>query len=97
MNEYYVYILSNSVNNKTYVGVTNNLGRRIRQHNSIICGGARYTKSNNCIWNYHTIIENLNKHNALSIEKKIKIYSRKFKGTPIDKRLNALKYLKLII
>ena len=96
MDEYYVYILYN-LNNRTYVGMTNNLPRRIRQHNGIISGGARYTTSNkNYLWHYHTIIENLNKHDALSIEKKIKIYSRKCKGTSIDKRMNALKLLNLI-
>ena len=101
MNEYYVYVLYNLNNNRTYVGMTNNLARRIRQHNGIICGGAKYTTriaSNNTIWYYHTIIENLDKHNALSIEKKIKIYSRKYKGklTPIEKRINAIKFLNLI-
>ena len=93
MEEYYVYILCNLNNNKTYVGMTNNLSKRIRQHNSLIKGGARYTTNDKGIWIYHTIIENLNKSNALSIEKKIKIYSKKYKGTTIDKRLQAINYI----
>ena len=98
MNEYSVYILCNSINTRTYVGMTNNLARRIRQHNGLISGGARYTSSNkNNIWYYHTIIENFDKHNALSIEKKIKIYSRKYKGTPIEKRIKAVLFLEQLI
>ena len=94
MNEYSVYILCNLNNTRTYVGMTNNLQRRIRQHNGLISGGARYTSgNNNNVWYYHTIIENFNKHDALSIEKKIKIYSRKYKGTPIEKRIKALIFL----
>ena len=92
MNNYFVYILTNSTSNKTYVGMTNDLAHRIRQHNGIIKGGAKYTTNflNNGVWHYYTIIENLDKRNALSIEKKIKIYSRKMKGTPIEKRLKAV-------
>ena len=43
---YLVYILKS--NNLTYVGMTNNFFKRIRQHNKEIKGGARYTsKSEN--------------------------------------------------
>ena len=90
MNDYNVYVLCNNTNNQTYVGITNNLSRRIQQHNGLLCGGAKYTSRKNYIWYYHTILENYNKSNALSIEKKIKIYSRKYKGTPIEKRLQAI-------
>lgn len=90
MNSYFVYILINQ--KRTYVGMTNDLGHRIRQHNGLIKGGAKYTTNflNNDVWHYHTIIENLDKKTALSIEKKIKIYSKKYKGTPIEKRMKAL-------
>ena len=96
MNEYFVYIICNLI--RTYVGITIDLGHRIRQHNGIIKGGAKYTTNfiNNNIWYYHTIIENLDKRNALSIEKKIKIYSKKYKGTPIERRLKALDKLNLL-
>lgn len=30
--------------NKSYIGMTNNLGKRIKQHNGILSGGAKYTK-----------------------------------------------------
>ena len=41
-----LYLLENSVNKKTYLGVTNNINRRIRQHNCEIKGGAKYTSNN---------------------------------------------------
>ena len=46
--DYYVYLLINNVHNRTYLGITNNLKRRIRQHNCEIKGGAKYTSRNLC-------------------------------------------------
>lgn len=41
---YICYCLRSSTNvRRTYVGITNNFKRRIRQHNGKIKGGARYT------------------------------------------------------
>lgn len=40
---HYCYILGNNIDSKTYVGYTNNPQRRIRQHNGLIKGGAKYT------------------------------------------------------
>ncbi len=40
------YILQSSVNTRrTYVGMTNNMRRRIRQHNGALKGGARTTRA----------------------------------------------------
>ena len=44
MTDYLCYILASSDHKKTYVGITNNLRRRLRQHNGEICGGAKSTK-----------------------------------------------------
>lgn len=94
-NNYVIYVLTNTTNNKTYVGITNNPKRRIRQHNGEIVGGAKYTTSNkgDGFWCFYGFIENVNKKTALSLEKKIKIQSRKIKGKPIDRRLDAIKIL----
>ena len=41
---YLVYILV--CNNLYYIGMTNNFFRRWMQHNSLLRGGAKYTKKN---------------------------------------------------
>jgi len=69
-NIYYCYILTNGV--LTYNGSTNNLIRRLRQHNGEITGGAKYTK-NKGPWYYIFIMEGFkNKIDALKCEWKIK-------------------------
>jgi len=89
--DYIVYVLINDKNNCTYVGITNNSERRIRQHNNIIKGGAKYTTSKKCTWSYHSFILNCNKREALSIEKKIHIYSKKTVAkTPIERRIKCI-------
>jgi putative endonuclease len=95
-NNYLVYLLVNTINNCTYIGCTNNPQRRIRQHNGELVGGAKYTKmrKNDGNWIYYGQILNLEKRQALSIEKKIQKRSRKTKGsTPLEKRLNCISKL----
>jgi predicted GIY-YIG superfamily endonuclease len=46
LTNYVVYLLVNTVHNKTYIGITNNPTRRLRQHNGELVGGAKYTTSN---------------------------------------------------
>lgn len=57
---YFCYILKNKVQSeikKTYNGFTVDLRRRIRQHNSEIKGGAKYTTSNgNKTWHYYAVL-----------------------------------------
>ena len=96
MNNYYVYLLTHSVHNKTYLGITNNLNRRIRQHNKEIKGGAKYTSINKSdgMWSYYLTIPNLTKSKALSLERIIKNKRKKAKGkTPLDKRLYIIHQL----
>lgn len=42
--KHYVYLLKSTTSNKTYVGYTIDLKRRLRQHNGEITGGAKKTK-----------------------------------------------------
>jgi putative endonuclease len=92
MNEYVVYVLINTSHNKTYVGITNNTIRRLRQHNGDLVGGAKYTTSNKGLgeWVFYGFIKSLEKRQSLSIEKKIKIKSKKLKGSPIERRVKAI-------
>jgi len=41
---YVCYLIVSKVTRRTYVGCTNNVKRRLRQHNGEIKGGARYTQ-----------------------------------------------------
>ena len=95
-NNYCVYLLKHTIHNKTYLGITNNLKRRLRQHNCIIKGGAKYTTAHkgNGEWICHLIIPNLNKSQSLSYERIIKNKRKKGKGkTPIDRRLDIINKL----
>jgi putative endonuclease len=95
-NNYIIYLLTNTSNNNTYIGITNNKIRRIRQHNGDLVGGAKYTKMKKGLgeWQYEGWIEGeINKSRALSLEKKIQIKSRRITGkTPLERRLNAINY-----
>ena len=89
--DYLVYLLTNTCNNRTYLGVTNNPVRRLRQHNGEIKGGARYThsfKGDGC-WQYHLQIQNVTKSEALSIERTAK--NRRTLGkNAVERRLKVL-------
>ncbi len=73
--KYYCYIIR-SINqdfiNSTYNGSTNNLIRRLKQHNGELVGGAKATKGKGP-WVYIAIWEGFQTHNeALSCEWRIK-------------------------
>lgn len=90
MNNWSLYLLENTYNKKTYLGVTVNIERRIRQHNGELVGGARYTSANKeeGLWILRAIVNNLTKSQALSYERIIKNKRRKGIGkTPLEKRL----------
>ena len=93
MNDYCVYLLINTHTKYTYLGITNNSARRIRQHNSEIKGGAKYTRAmkGEGVWEYHLKISNLTKSESLSMERSAKNLRKKARGkTPLLKRLDVL-------
>jgi len=90
MNNYKVYLLKHTIHNKTYLGITNNLQRRIRQHNGELVGGAKYTTANKGTgqWVLHCHIDNVTKNESLSLERIIKNKRRKGRGkTPLERRI----------
>lgn len=70
MGKHYCYILYNTTNKRSYVGYTSNPFRRLRQHNRIIKGGAKYTQNASGHWEYLAVItsDTLDKQSALSLE-----------------------------
>lgn len=91
---YLVYILKS--NNLTYVGMTNDFCRRLKQHNKLLKGGAKYTqKSDN--WYPICIIDGFtSKSEAMKCEWKIKSkknkLARKYKGD-----IGRIQYLNLLL
>lgn len=74
--EYYVYMLGDRGSNRRYIGCTNNLKRRIRQHRGDIVGGAKYTRSFKDAY-YILYIGMFTKCHALSLENVMKKHCRK--------------------
>ena len=71
--EYYVYIMTNENNTVLYVGITNDLERRVYEHKSKLLSG--FTKKYNVIkLVYYESFENI--HEAIEREKQIKAYTR---------------------
>jgi structure-specific endonuclease subunit SLX1 len=69
---YYCYLISSkSSPNYTYIGITNNLPRRLRQHNKEIKGGAKATRRYTD-WEFIKTVEMENKSKAMSLEWKWK-------------------------
>ena len=66
------YILHNCTS-RTYNGYTNNPARRIRQHNGILKGGAKFTRGKPT-WSYLAWVKSaqFTKHTALSFEWSVK-------------------------
>lgn len=96
---YLCYCLCGKKNAKTkrgctYVGITNNFKRRLRQHNGELKGGARYTHAHRP-WNpiFH-VYGFRTKNEVLRFEWAMKHRRRTRKGaTPMQARLLTLEYL----
>ncbi len=78
---YYVYIMTNERNTCLYIGVTNNLHRRIFEHREKLIKG--FTKRYNITKLIYYELYN-DPHNAISREKQIKGGSRKKKRELVE-------------
>ncbi len=75
---YYVYILTNKNNSVLYTGVTNNLSRRMFEHQEAVGFGSVFTKKYKIKkLVYYEVFQDA--YNAISREKQIKAGSRKKK------------------
>lgn len=64
--------------NRTYVGVTNNYKRRLRQHNGELVGGAKATRSSLTKWRPYYVVRGFpDRRTALQLEWRL---HRKYKG-----------------
>ena len=82
MNEYYVYILANKQNGTLYIGVTNDLIKRVYQHkNDVVEGFTAKYKIHHLVW--YESCGNVNE--AINREKQLKKWNRKWKLALIEK------------
>ena len=79
--QYYIYILSNYSNSTIYIGVTNNLVKRLYQHrNKLIDGFTSKYNINKLV--YYEIYQNID--HAINREKQLKGWSRAKKNALIE-------------
>ncbi|MDD4477244.1 MAG: GIY-YIG nuclease family protein [Patescibacteria group bacterium] len=80
--KYYTYILSNKKNGTLYVGITNNLIRRIYEHKNNLVGGftKKYDIHNLVYYEQYDSVDD-----AISREKQMKKWNRKWKIELIEK------------
>jgi putative endonuclease len=71
--------------NYSYVGITTDLDRRLKQHNGLLAGGAKYTSARRPFELAYSIDNIKNRSDATKLELNIK----KFKG--YENRLNFMK------
>lgn len=77
---------------KTYVGITPDLDRRLRQHNGLLSGGAMATKGR--VWERIGHVKGFPDHRAaLQFEWRWKQISRRCLGAPLERRMRALQEL----
>ena len=94
MPEIVCYCLQSSVSNRTYIGATVDHHRRIRQHNGVIKGGAKYT-SKYRPWDAKILVKGFGTwKEALQFEWRWKHVRHPRKGiTPLERRKRCLERL----
>ena len=81
MNDYYVYILTNDNNTVMYIGITNNIRRRVYEHKTGVFEG--FTKK----YRVHKLVYCEKCHNvndAIAREKQLKNWSRTKKNALVE-------------
>tara|TARA_B100001989_G_C24400681_1_gene394046 strand:- start:425 stop:679 length:255 start_codon:yes stop_codon:yes gene_type:complete len=80
--EWYMYVVL-CFDNSFYCGITTNLEKRLKQHNGVIKGGAKYTRSRRpCKYIYKEVAQN--RSDASKKEAAFKKLSRKQKEKYIN-------------
>jgi putative endonuclease len=83
MKSYYVYILASQRNGTLYIGVTNNLLRRVYEHKNNLING--FTKRYNThILVYYEICDDI--ESAIIREKRLKKWNRRWKLELIESK-----------
>ena len=86
------YLLATPGGKKTYVGITPDLDRRLRQHNGLLAGGAKATHGHQ--WERLCHVRGFPDHTAaLQFEWRWKQISRRLDGNPLERRFRALQIL----
>ncbi len=82
MKDYFLYIVASAKNGTIYIGVTNNLSRRIWEHKNKLADGftSKYTLDKLVYYEVHSEILT-----AIGREKRIKEWPRKWKLALIEK------------
>lgn len=86
---YYCYLIKSKSSQDTYIGITDNLQRRLRQHNSEIKGGAKATRKHKD-WEYIKTVLLKDRSTALKFEYQAK------RSRGLNNRINRLQYLELL-
>ncbi len=82
MNEYYVYILASKQNGTLYVGITNDIIKRVFQHkHNEVEGFTKKYKIHRLVW-YESCMD---VREAIAREKQLKKWNRKWKLALIEK------------
>ena len=111
--KYYVYLLKSTVSNRTYIGYTVNIKRRLRQHNGKLSGGAKRTRRGRpwklvlfvsgfeferTAMQYEFCIQHTKRYKRTSgVANKIKIMKALLKQDKICKTAPLTKEMKLIV